>query len=106
VNEDTRPTEGTYERWGDYTGIQRRFNATSQIWVSGYWGFANNKAGTWMAELGGPKDGPEGLTKFSVTKPMALFPNPSSTMVNVEFDMPQTGRAVVELKDMSGKVVA
>lgn len=120
VNADTRPTEGIYERWGDYTGIQRRYNATSQIWVSGYWGFSNNAPGTWIAKLAGPNDDPdndpdnpehqrywpEGLNTPIAQSKFNVFPNPSTDRISVEFFIGENAYLEFTLKDVSGRQIA
>ncbi|MFH1320503.1 MAG: T9SS type A sorting domain-containing protein [Bacteroidota bacterium] len=42
---------GTYERWGDYTGSQRKYNEPGKVWTTGYYGDSLKKNGTWIAEL-------------------------------------------------------
>ncbi|MDZ7848453.1 MAG: T9SS type A sorting domain-containing protein [Owenweeksia sp.] len=44
----------SYERWGDYFGIQRKFNDPGKVWTAGYWGLANNNNATWFNELATP----------------------------------------------------
>ena len=39
---------GSYERWGDYFGIQRKYNEPGKVWTAGYWGLQNNGNGTWL----------------------------------------------------------
>lgn len=95
------------ERWGDYTGIQRRFNATSRVWVSGYWGFGGNRPGSWVAELASPKDGPLGLEPDVLEEPkMRVFPNPTMEMVSLQFDLKEAIDALILVRDMQGKQIA
>ncbi|MEX2596833.1 MAG: T9SS type A sorting domain-containing protein [Salibacteraceae bacterium] len=93
------------ERWGDYSGIQRKFNATSRVWVSGYWGFGNQRAGTWISELAGPKDWPVAIDKIENPK-MHLFPNPSLDYIQLEFDAINTFKAKIDLMDIQGRLVS
>lgn len=51
----------SYERWGDYFGIQPKFNEPGKIWTSGYYGLSNNQNGTWFHELSSPDDGIMGV---------------------------------------------
>ena len=41
----------SYERWGDYFGIQRKFNEPKTTWLAGYFGNQNNQNATWVAEV-------------------------------------------------------
>jgi type IX secretion system substrate protein len=45
---------GTYERWGDYSGIQRKFNEEGVVWASTSWGNTNKRNATWISELFSP----------------------------------------------------
>ncbi|MFQ5335303.1 MAG: T9SS type A sorting domain-containing protein [Flavobacteriales bacterium] len=42
---------GTYERWGDYSGIQRKFDEEGKIWCATSYGDANRRNATWISEL-------------------------------------------------------
>lgn len=46
----------SYERWGDYFGIQSKFNEPGKIWTAGFFGLNNNQNGTWFNELNSPDD--------------------------------------------------
>ena len=94
------------ERWGDYVGVQRKFNETSRIWVSGYYGMANNRAATWIAELGSPKDGPAGVDDAATEPKVQVFPNPVMDYVRFDFNLESSTNAEVLLHDLSGKQVA
>lgn len=42
------------ERWGDYFGMQRKFNEPQTAWVAGYFGNVDKKNATWVAALQSP----------------------------------------------------
>jgi hypothetical protein len=44
----------SYERWGDYFGIQPKFNEPGKVWTVGYFGMSNNQNGNWINELISP----------------------------------------------------
>lgn len=44
----------SYERWGDYFGIQRRHNKPGEIWLAGFYGLPNGSSGTWINQLASP----------------------------------------------------
>lgn len=44
----------SYERWGDYFGIQPKFDEPGKVWTAGYFGLLNNRNGTWINELKSP----------------------------------------------------
>ena len=39
------------ERWGDYSGIQRRYNDTGTVWTAGFYGRADEINYTWVSEV-------------------------------------------------------
>lgn len=44
----------SYERWGDYFGIQKRHNNPGEVWIAGFYGLANGSSGTWINRLDSP----------------------------------------------------
>jgi hypothetical protein len=44
----------SYERWGDYFGIQPKFDEPGTVWLSGYRGLQNRANGTWINEVKSP----------------------------------------------------
>ncbi len=44
----------SYERWGDYFGIQRVFNEPGKVWTTGFYGLADRKSSIWVNELQAP----------------------------------------------------
>ena len=44
----------SYERWGDYFGIQPKFDEPGKVWTAGYYGNSINRNVTWLNELSGP----------------------------------------------------
>ncbi len=44
----------SYERWGDYFGIQRVYDEPGVVWTAGYYGTFNNRNATWINKLTSP----------------------------------------------------
>lgn len=43
---------GSYERWGDYFGIQRKYNEPGVVYTAGFFGTSQSSiSGTWFSEL-------------------------------------------------------
>ncbi len=42
---------GTYDRWGDYYGIQRKYDEPGKVFLAGFYGLPTRAGGTWLAEL-------------------------------------------------------
>ena len=101
----------TQERWGDYSGSQRRYNNPGKVWMSGYntysysgsYPFAHR---AWITELG--------LSPFIVTSvknetktntAATVFPNPAKDIFSVVLDLPQPEYLSFELYDQHGKLI-
>ncbi len=94
--------DGTYERWGDYSGSQRRYNQTGVVWAVGSWGKETNKNGTWIAELSSTDSiRPSEYPSLEIT----AYPNPTADLVTLNFYMEQTSDISVDLYDMNGRRV-
>ena len=94
--------DGVYERWGDYSGSQRRYNETATVWAVGSFGKETNKNGTWIAEL----------TSTDSIRPaeypsleISVYPNPTADYVTLNFTMEKTADISVDLYDMNGRKV-
>lgn len=103
--------QGPTERWGDYTGISRKHNASSPtVWLAACFGAniqqagANNTWVTWIAEVGGA--GGVGTPEPASTPTARLFPNPVVDLFTLEFDLAgDAEEIIIDLTDMSGAVV-
>ncbi|MFI5172341.1 MAG: T9SS type A sorting domain-containing protein [Chitinophagales bacterium] len=103
---------GTYERWGDYTGSQRKYNEPGIVWVSGNFGkfidgfpFVQRNNATWIASLITNDDHPEGILPNQNNFNTRVFPNPSSDIFIIEFELPSSGIVEFRIYDMSGRLV-
>lgn len=96
---------GFYERWGDYSGSQRRYNEPGMVWMSGYYGTNTYKNGTWIAEL--TKAGPTPSVKESGKEDAqaSIYPNPAKQYFTIDFTAPERGRYTFTLYDMHGRKV-
>jgi hypothetical protein len=45
---------GSYERWGDYYGLQRKYNAPGEVYSFGFYAFPNQSNGGYIAYLKSP----------------------------------------------------
>ena len=97
------------DRWGDYTGIQRKYNELGYCWLNGSFGWLNgsiNDNRTWIAKL---KNTDIKLGVTEITKPVSnttLYPNPVSDYVTVNFDLTDNLMLQFEIIDVSGKVIS
>ncbi len=105
----------TYERWGDYFGIQRNYRAPKQVWLTGYFGKSNRQPGSWIAHVKAPfdaNDPDDGIdtsyfpvsTKERATSTSSMvFPNPNYGKFSVEFYSNHEQAVTVNLTAVNGK---
>jgi hypothetical protein len=102
---------GSYERWGDYTGSQRKYNEPGVVWVSGNFGefdapfFRNN--GTWIGELRSNDEPSIAVPPQPENNQLntATFPNPTDNLFTLEFVILESKFLDISLFDMTGKMV-
>ncbi len=91
------------ERWGDYTGNQRKYNEPGVCWINGSWGASNGGNKTWIAKI---KTTDPTLsvnqTSANITR-TTLYPNPTATTFTLEFSTTQTQILSFDIIDIKGK---
>jgi hypothetical protein len=95
---------GGVNRWGDYTGIQRRYNAQGEVWMAGTFGKSNRLPGTWIAEFHHPAIVAVEPVEASTFDPVA-FPNPTSDMMFLEFSLDTDRFLDISICNVDGQVV-
>ncbi|MCD6010605.1 MAG: hypothetical protein K0Q79_467 [Flavipsychrobacter sp.] len=91
-------------RWGDYSGMSRRHNASSNsVWMSGAFG-ASNTWDTWIAEIHTPGTG---INDMAEAQPKAkVYPNPVYQQFAVEFSLKENiNNLSIFITDVTGRVV-
>ena len=96
-----RLTNDSNERWGDYTGIQRRYNHPGEVWMCGSYGKLPNRNSVW---IGSVKLNLE-LTGGQELDEIVFFPNPTYEWAVVRFNNSSDRKLVVKVMDMNGKLV-
>lgn len=98
---------GIYERWGDYTGSQRKYNENGIVWAVGSYGNqvgANRRNATWIAEL--TLDGSSLSIKNQINSDnLKIFPIPAHDIINTQFFLEKSTYLQFNLYDMKGKLV-
>ncbi|MFO0358227.1 MAG: T9SS type A sorting domain-containing protein [Sphingobacteriaceae bacterium] len=98
------------ERWGDYSGSQRRYSNPGEVWMSGYYAYAAgsyfNAHGAWIAQLGigGVATGVAEQTE--TTSSANVFPNPTTDVFTVAIHLQKPEYLSFELYDAQGKQIA
>jgi len=97
---------GNYQRWGDYTGIQRKYNEPDVVWIAGSYGRQNRTNGTWIGEVRWNDDSflntEEPASKGSISM---VYPNPHQDEVNVKFSIEQGDVLSFSIYNLEGKLV-
>ncbi len=102
---------GNEERWGDYSGSQRRYNNQGEVWLSGYYSYQYSASykyvhAAWIAQIG---LGANNLVSLKETAkdemPLLLFPNPVQDVFSVDFTIAKPEYMTFELYDAQGKLV-
>ncbi|NCX96390.1 MAG: T9SS C-terminal target domain-containing protein [Chitinophagia bacterium] len=97
-------TTGT-ERWGDYTGMCRKYNDNpASLWMAGMYGNTNHAWYQWIAKLNGPTNAIENVN--APASSAKVYPNPVTDFYAVEFDAPARQKLHIYITDMTGKTIA
>jgi hypothetical protein len=91
------------ERWGDYTGIQKRYNQLGVAWLNGSWGNTSNQNRTWVGKIvnNDPLMGTTPVLKEE--KVMKAYPNPSAEVLHFEFEMKHKKLLAIEVVGIDGR---
>ena len=96
-------TTKPYDRWGDYTGICRKYNDNpATVWMAGMYGNNLNYWSQWIAKVGVPT----GINNVNEEQNKAkVYPNPITDNYKVEFELAVNQHIEINITDMQGKVV-
>ncbi len=103
---------GAYERWGDYTGSQRKYNEPGRVWVSGNFGklidafpFTYRNNATWIAGLKSTVEPSVSNHEETIAHQLNVYPNPSTNHFYLKLTLPQSGSVQFRIYDMNGQLV-
>ena len=104
--------DNTYERLGDYTDIQRKYNSSpSSVWLVGSYSFGygsnlgniNYGLNAWIAEIG---DVGVGINELTLEKNQVnIYPNPAKNEFNIEFENLESRIKEIVIYNQLGKIV-
>lgn len=98
---------GNLDRWGDYFGIQRKFNEPCAVWMGGMYG-GINKNGSWLSEVRTSNTCFEdfaGVEEQSSLSSAKVYPNPARSITTMTFDLQKTGPVTINIINASGQIV-
>ncbi len=93
------------ERWGDYSGSQRKYNQPGRVWVNGLYANASKKNTTWIGELSVSSLLSVSEQSSNSMNSLFLYPNPTTDQMNVTITLESADIIQFEVLDVSGKVV-
>lgn len=93
------------ERWGDYSGAQRRYNDPGKVWVNGSYGTTIHKISTWIAEIALHPPPTGIIEQVADENEIDVFPNPLSENVSIRFGLERAAVCVFEVMDLQGRKV-
>lgn len=90
------------ERWGDYTGIQRKYSEGGTCWVNGYYGLTNGAHATWVTEFARSAD--VGIQSHDSIASFNVYPNPFEGNINITFVIESSKQIRFAVYDMQGRL--
>lgn len=99
-------TTSSDERWGDYSGIARKYNSNPPaVWVSGDYGNSSNYWAEWIGEITTVSS--IGINELSKTELQntTVYPNPAVEIYKIAFEVTNTLPVKIEITDVQGKLV-
>ena len=105
---------GSVERWGDYSGIQRKYDEPCRVWMSGMYG-KNISNGSWISSVAVSDtcrvaDSPS-LASISEKSPheslkdIKVYPNPTIELTNINFSLKNNINLSIELFSIEGRLI-
>ncbi len=97
---------GQSQRWGDYSGSQRKYNDAGVVWISSSYGHTSNNNFTWIGKIARP-DYVSSIYEIDGTPlETKVFPNPSTERIQIRFEVPQnTQKMSFNLLDANGSFI-
>lgn len=98
------------QRWGDYSGSQRKYDEPGKVWAAGFLGDrigVNRINSTWISEIVSPDTSSQPPVSAASIKtvPNKTYPNPVSDIFSMEFELPEDKFLDISLYDVNGKLV-
>lgn len=92
----------TFERWGDYSGIQRKYNQDRTYWMAGTYGDGINR--TTIAKVNNT-DPTLSIPSKPLAQEVLVYPNPSSDYFELTFTLTNKENLTFRVLDLQGKEV-
>ena len=96
---------GYNQRWGDYLGVQRRYNNPCELWMTGYFGDAGGDNKSWASQLYAPGDCFDKVDTLREFVNGNVFPNPTVDFAEIHFNLSADQNVIIDLVDNYGNLV-
>ena len=100
------------ERWGDYTGSQRRYNKSGEVWMSGYYAYmapygpsTYRAHGAWLAQVIRDSTDYTAIAKPLASTDVRVYPNPTVDVLSVPLHLKKPAYMKFELYNAEGRLV-
>lgn len=101
---------GTEDRWGDYSGIQRHYSKSCEVWISGMYGKPGAN-GCWITNVN--VGDTCAVTPYfasveeSTSTPIqtSIFPNPTTEWITLDFKLDNSPFVTIELYSINGQLL-
>lgn len=90
------------QRWGDYSGIQSKYNELGVCWLASSYGTINKDNRAWIGKVQS-QDPLLSVPFVASTFQNKVYPNPVSSMFTIEFEVPNTQLVEIKLLTLDGK---
>jgi hypothetical protein len=93
---------GEVNRWGDYTGIQPKYDEEGVVWAAGSYG-KNNTHNTWISRVRAPSS--SAVPATTKIPEVTAYPNPFADHVRLAFSLKSAEVVRIELFNTKGELV-
>ena len=98
---------GNIDRWGDYSGIQRKYDDPCRTWISGMFGKIGSN-GSWITSTAVSDTCREKLPHLFLDPPFKngiLFPNPGNELIQYDFTLEKSLDLRISIYSLDGRLV-
>jgi hypothetical protein len=96
---------GGKERWGDYSGSQRKYNQPGRVWVNGLYANSSKQNITWIAELSENSLASMSDNTSPKANSLSIYPNPTAETMNVQLFLEKADYLQFQIFDIQGKLI-
>lgn len=95
---------GGKERWGDYSGSQRKYNQAGRVWVNGLYANPSKQNVTWITELSVNSLASIAPSNNSETE-VTIYPNPTTEYLQIQIVLDKPENVQFLVYDINGMLV-